>query len=976
MSRYSVINNPTAAFLAGLLLGSFLLQFIMPAVTYGMDEEPGSTESSTEQVEATTDQEEEATAIVTGDATAGLEVELEVNVTEVDTTEASEESTGEEASVAESNSQSVSTDKPTEMKSEEATPESPVTEVAPEEVMPQLPTDSDNTTHISATNTATTTTNATTTADTGSNSAGGTSSVISTGDAIAYVDVLNVVNTQIVNSDGLIDFINDALGYKNFDLRNEFEYVYADFDTSASTPACSLGVCDDGSTTVNTDNTATIHNDVTVIAKTGENQAIGDEASITTGNAYASANVINVANTNITDSNYLLLVFNNFADYAGDIVLPNSSFFDSILSRGGGVTNVDLAVDNTAVVTNTVEVVADTGDNVAQGDMATIQTGDANAASTVRNTINQNIVGGSAFSMLIRVDGDWSGTIHGLPEGLTWQETSEGIEIVSSGQSAGSVTQNLVQSTKNTANINNNVQVFALTGDNKAGGGQASISTGNAYADSSILNIANTNVIGSNWSNLIFTIYGNWSGDLTFGQPDLWLGVSATSPDQPIMPGSAVTYTFTVFNHGDTTAPDVSLETLIEDQNLTFASSDERSTSGRNTTNRWSIGDVPAGGTREFSYTAYVRDDLPSTVVSTIPLVGRVYSTQRDANDDDNKDVVNVYVGKKRDDSVSLSPTFPTHLEVTKTASRDLAQPGDTVDYSIEIFNHGGQLYDALLVDTLEDENGEIVQQQTWPLGEIKNWESLTIKYSMAFDSSMATGTYTNYAQLVGFHGSRKTQYQSPYESPVAAHVLHLGMQPEGQVLGLQTSSCEPYITEYLRFGGDNDPGEVAKLQRFLNEELDRNLEVSGIFDTATEQAVRDFQLIHREEILLPWGLEQDSGYVYYTTQKEINEIVCGNTVSFPLSSAQQQEITAFRGYSRNAGGQAVQHIAAIIEPTKPERMVVTTPEPTVKPSNATDTSTPSFIQEDSGDGLVVKNKVWDRFRYWLRSLARLRPLE
>ena len=107
--------------------------------------------------------------------------------------------------------------------------------------------------------------------------------------------------------------------------------AYAEFETSQSTTNCNLSTCGDTNTVVNTDNSVLINNDITVIADTGGNQAGGYGAQITTGDAYASANVINVANTNITDSNYLLLVFNNFSDYAGDIILPNSSFFDRII---------------------------------------------------------------------------------------------------------------------------------------------------------------------------------------------------------------------------------------------------------------------------------------------------------------------------------------------------------------------------------------------------------------------------------------------------------------------------------------------------------------------------------------------------------------------------------------------------------------------------------------------------------------------
>ncbi|MBP6881024.1 MAG: hypothetical protein KBC35_00135 [Candidatus Pacebacteria bacterium] len=875
MFRYLPIDQRVVSLIAALVVGSFVLQLLTPTIAFGMSE----LEAEQTAVDpSSSDEKEGSTSVETGDATAGTEIETEANTTEVEQKEAL---AGETPSDTEGTAP--------DMLVEEA----PLTDGSSSENAIYLDVSSEDGLEVTATNTATTTTEVEVLADTGENVASGSNVSIDTGDAVAYADILTVVNTNIVDSDGLIDFINTTLGYADFDMRDEYMLIYSDFDTSLSTPACDLSVCNDSSTIVNTDNSANIQNDVTVTANTGGNVATGDTAAITTGDAYASANLINVANTNIIESNYLLLVFNNFADYAGDIILPNSDFFSQLLAGSGGVSNASIAIDNSADITNATAVTADTGNNEAIGGVTNITTGDVGARSDVTNLINQNIIGGSAFSMLIRVHGNWSGEVFGLPEGLSWRETDQGIEIFALDPGNGSVTHDLSVSTKNTAVINNNVQVFALTGDNKSGGDTAAVTTGNAYADSSILNIANTNVIGSNWSNLIFNIYGNWSGNLTFGQSNLWLGVAANSSDSPIMPGSKVTYTFTVFNQGDTTASDVTLESLSQGDILTFADGNRESIADTSK-HSWSLGDIPAGTTREFSYVAEVTDHLDGDIVTAIPLTSRVTSFQPDADEDDNQDIVTVYVGEKRSNSSSRKATFPAHFDITKTASRDLAQPGDTVDYEVTFFNRGGQLFDAMLVDTLEDENGEIVQQQSWPLGEIKNWETISVKYSIGFDSTMSTGVYRNYAQLVGFHESKKERYQTPYESSVAMHELYLGTKPEGLVLGAQDSVCSPYLTTYLRFDINNDPDEVRKLQHFLNQELGRSLDISGFFDLATEQAVRDFQLIHREEVLIPWGLERDSGFVYYTTQKKINEIMCGGR-SFPLRPDQNAEMTNYR---------------------------------------------------------------------------------
>ncbi|MCA9363049.1 peptidoglycan-binding protein [Candidatus Kaiserbacteria bacterium] len=977
---YRYLNNKfwSAPILAGVVVGALIMQLILPVIVFAADDiaDPTPAETSTvvevdgeeetvtkeaatpTEPESTTEEEQFTPASVeTGDAVASQELENNLNENLIN----SDEETTTEKEVAEA----VAADN-----LGESNPASIDTDDKPDVETASLPEVDDEVLTVTATNTATTTNNATTTANTGSNTVTGHEATIDTGDAIAYVDVLNVVNTNIVDSDGLIKFVNDSLGYDNFDLREDFELVYADFEMSESTPSCSLETCASAETNISLDNDATIENNILVEANSGNNTAAGDGANITTGNAYASANIINVANTNIADSNYLLLVFNNFADYAGDIVLPNSNFFKNLTGSSGGVSNIDVDINNTAAIDNNTEVVSNTGDNEAAGANTSIQTGNASSLNQVDNIVNQNIIGDNVFSLLIRVHGDWSGNITGLPDGFSWQETPEGIRITAglNNNQASDVSTNLAFSAKNTAKINNNVQVYALTGDNKVTGDDTKVKTGDAHAESSILNIANTNVIGSNWSNLIFNIYGNWSGDLAFGQPDLWLGVTASSPDKPIMPTSRVSYTFTVFNRGDTTAEAVKLESTFESNALSFDDNNDQTNDGQNTRKFWNLGDIKAGETVEFTSTAKVREAVGRNVITAIPLSNLVSTTQKESDYDNNKEIVTIYVGNERDKSDSPQKTFPAHFDIKKTASRNIAQPGDVVDYTVTFFNRGGQLFDAVLVDVLRNEAGEIVYEQSWPFEEIKNWETITVSYSIEFDSALELGTYTNSAQLIGFHRSKIKNHQFPYESPIATHELQIGA-PDGRVLGISDSFCDPYLTEYLRYGRYNNPNEVTRLQIFLNNHLDLNISTAGYFDLATEQAVRDFQQMYRDEVLIPWGLERDSGYVYYTTQKKINEIMCEGTKLFPLNDGQQAEISAFRARVTNSQPPLIEtnDLLPIPElPANPNNVPIPNSvqhevERQVKQIQKTVEPSPSNL-------IPTETKVWDRLGGWFQS--------
>lgn len=92
--------------------------------------------------------------------------------------------------------------------------------------------------------------------------------------------------------------------------------------------------------------------------------------------------------------------------------------------------------------------------------------------------------------------------------------------------------------------------------------------------------------------------------------------------------------------------------------------------------------------------------------------------------------------------------------------------------------------------------------------------------------------------------------------------------------------SCGVYLRDYLRMGAQNDPDQVKKLQAFLNDTIDSDLEIDGIFGVKTEVAVRQLQMKYRDEILKPWedagfGDLAPTGYVYITTRHFINVSKC-----------------------------------------------------------------------------------------------------
>ncbi len=101
-----------------------------------------------------------------------------------------------------------------------------------------------------------------------------------------------------------------------------------------------------------------------------------------------------------------------------------------------------------------------------------------------------------------------------------------------------------------------------------------------------------------------------------------------------------------------------------------------------------------------------------------------------------------------------------------------------------------------------------------------------------------------------------------------------------GEVLGASTCS-EVYLNDYIKYGANNNPDEVKKLQTFLNGR-GAGVPVNGFYGAETLQAVKDFQLHFNKLILKPWfdaGLmstdTEPTGYVYKTTRFWINLMQC-----------------------------------------------------------------------------------------------------
>jgi uncharacterized repeat protein (TIGR01451 family) len=598
--------------------------------------------------------------------------------------------------------------------------------------------------------------------DTGDNTASSNSgdSTILTGDANLVVGLVNTVNTNIINSD-FSNFLFNIFGFLAGDI-NLSDLLDESFsnNNSLSTTEC---------LDVNNENDGTIDNDIVIDGSTGSNTAESQDgdATIITGDVNASANIFNLLNTNIISSNWTNLMINVFDDWVGDLVLPGQGKISDFLNQGTaclGSCGTSITNSNEGGVNNDVSINADTGSNDAASDSSTIITGDANAETEIFNMVNTNSVGGKWLLIAINVFGDWKGNIFSLPAGLGAVDDMNGVNIYNLDSenfdepTGGNTTLNVVND--NTGFIQNSILVNVSTGDNSAESenGEATIITGNANVMANLVNILNSNLIGSNWLMGMINIFGNWQGNLAFGRPDLWVGESAVTVSNPARVGSSIKYTLTYMNNGDADATDVKIFDDFDEDFISIKNAGGGTIIDNPGEIMWNIGTVPAGESGSVSYTVDVGPEVPPGS-SYITNQSSIDSYEDDWNDEDNNDSLSVevyYPIASLSSGLSGMPHLAApNLQITKTSNvEDFIYASSTVDYSITLENNSSAFaYNVVVTDNLVNESLDTVNSYSWDLGQVFPNEEIVINYTLFLGGGIPAGLYTNTAKAIGFDG-------------------------------------------------------------------------------------------------------------------------------------------------------------------------------------------------------------------------------
>lgn len=655
---------------------------------------------------------------------------------------------------------------------------------------------------------------------------------LKSGDATAWLNLLNFLNTNIVGSnfelmvldvgenDGELDL--NAL-WEQLQKQNSSDSVYLVGDDSSNLKLL-----------VNNNNDADLENNVTVCATTGENEANkNNNSEVDTGDATALANIINMVNTNILGSKFFFGIVNITGQFTGNIILPRPETFANGDGSAIGGEGTVFENENSANLADTLAALANSGGNTENnnGVESTIDTGSATSVTTDLSLVNLNLYGNDWFYLLLNILGNWDGgtngwSVPGVTEDIDGQ--SQTYEVGSQTPSAvGSSTDttSVDFENQNEASVENNVTVLASTGNNEASEnrGGASIKTGDAKAILNLLNLINLNILSSNWFMGLINVLGSWSGNVIFAYPDLAVNLSG-SPDE-VSPGESFEYVLNYTNQGYDDAENVLVKMdfprgiIYEGDNSGL----QVSCSSQNCS--WDVGNL--GRNQSGSFTVKVKVDPNFLSLSQVSffqkLIPQVYAAEGDASfivkasvttvvpeSDNNNNVYERLTGVKdparEGEGDAVDQRLPV-LEVTaKNNVNDFVYPKDIITFEITVKNTGEvRAENAYLAQALYNGVPADFGVARINIGTIEPGKTAKITFGITLNNGVEfhAGSYHSSAKAVGYapNGVEVTSNEARTDFKIKlkevssifeARAIEKEEEVEDQILGAATNCPVP----------------------------------------------------------------------------------------------------------------------------------------------------------------------------------------
>jgi hypothetical protein len=383
---------------------------------------------------------------------------------------------------------------------------------------------------------------------------------ITTGDAGGAFSLINLINSifaglgqkvnfiyKDVNGDLNTDYIIDPMTGNILDKNGNLVVINQNTGPNSENTAESSSVNNRG---IITDNEGNLVNDIDLVADTGNNMTnnkVGDNL-IDTGDINLSLNLLNFLNSTFVVGEFGVVgILNILGDWTGNLFLPKSLFAGSTApavttannntgtnsendANSNSNNSSNTSTNNYATVNNDIDFSGNTGGNEISSNIgdSNIVTGSINFLLNTKTFANLTVVGDVIYMAFVNVLGEWNGSdLIGKIFGFNNQISGANVENTNTGtnstNSASSENSNkTTNTTNNTGVINNLIDIFANTGNNKITSerGDSTIQTGDIDVLTNIINFINTNITGKRLVMLFVNVFGDWNGNIDFAKEE------------------------------------------------------------------------------------------------------------------------------------------------------------------------------------------------------------------------------------------------------------------------------------------------------------------------------------------------------------------------------------------------------------------------------------------------------------------------
>lgn len=644
---------------------------------------------------------------------------------------------------------------------------------------PNAPQESDvvptDPTSVTISNSADATLTASAEATSGSNQTDDTaSSAIVSSDSYASASMVNVINTTVVGS--TLRFLTLSLSSPTDEPIN-LRDVWNEIEQHTKSSGPTVILTSDGML-LRISDTANLDATVLATATSGQNSQTDttNTATMETGDSFASANLVNLVNSQIIGSDYLFVVINIFSALDADIILPSLLRFmeernavpaETTQSQPSTTITQDATVGPSEVAAE-----SETGENAIENvPDATIQTGTAYSHGTDTMMVNSSLFSDWWYMVLVNNFGSWNGTLDGwnqdsqqllLPFGSSiLSETSAQQETQTDPTSPSHQSQVSITSE---ALINYLVAARATTGENSIlNASRARLSTGNATALANAFSMVNTTAIGHRFFFPIFNIFGSWNGDLVVAHPDMRVSVSSGSSQIPDGGTTPISVSYT--NAGQEEARGAHIAVTLPNGASYVQGSASQPVSVSGNTLTVPLGNVApgAGGTLTFAVRFGWDDSLSfgqtlkhllihpayaQTKTQEKSVTAQVSTTDEESDSSNNWSSTTVTISREYSDGSSsnqqVSDGQPVLAVFAENNVGEFVYPGDTITFFLTMKNTGAEsATDSSITLSLFDPSGTFLFAVPFTLGTIHQGAGMKVTFGLTIPKSAGSGTYS-----------------------------------------------------------------------------------------------------------------------------------------------------------------------------------------------------------------------------------------